>query len=351
MRFIQIVPTLSFGDAVGNHIMTMYRETKKRGIETYIYADQIDTRLKDYVSKVSEYQNEEQDIILYHFSVGSPLNREVVNYKGKIIFNYHNITPPEFFKGYSHMYYDACKSAYDDFYYLADKVKYVVGDSKYNIDEMKKNGYKSVMTNIPINIQFNDYDIQKNQQLFDSLKDGYKNIVFVGRVAPNKRQEKIIEDFFCYNENFNKNSRLIIVGNYKGMEKYYFRLQKFIKKNHIKNVIFTGHISFQDIITYYHAADLFVCESKHEGFCVPLVEAMYFRVPIIAFKSSAIEETLGKAGILHEFEDSSKTAVLMNEVLTNKELYKAIQVNQEEELKRFATERVMNAYFDFLGIE
>lgn len=109
--------------------------------------------------------------------------------------------------------------------------------------------------------------------------DGYTNFIFVGRVAPNKKQEDVIRAFYCYKKYCNPKSRLFIVGSYNGMERYYHRLRRYVGALELDNVVFTGHIPFAQILAYYHLADLFLCMSDHEGFCVPLVEAMYFNLP------------------------------------------------------------------------
>ena len=219
----------------------------------------------------------------------------------------------------------------------------------YNIEELKKYGFHCPMTALPINIPFEDYKISPASAVVEKYKDGYINIIFVGRIAPNKRQEKVIEDFYCYHERYNPKSRLILVGNYGGMERYYLRLKKFVAKNHIEDVIFTGHIPFDEILAYYSVANLFLCESMHEGFCVPLVESMIFNVPVLAYNSSAIAETLGTGGIVHTLEDSAKTAELMNGILTDAEKQQEIKENQKKELERFDEEKMTEHLLEFIS--
>ena len=112
-----------------------------------------------------------------------------------------------------------------------------------------------------------------------------------------------------------KRQRLFFVGKYAGMEAYYEQLKRYVEALDLKDVYFTGHIKFDEILAYYRTADVFVCMSEHEGFCVPLVEAMYFGVPIVAYDSSAIADTLGNGGILTEDKDPKLVAEIINRLV------------------------------------
>ena len=349
MKIVQILPTFSYGDAIGNHTLSLHFQFQKRGIESEIYAEHIVERLKKYAQPVEAYQNHADDIIIYHMSTGSELNRAVSEYCGTRIMYYHNITPASFFAPYNRRAELRCASAYQDLKVMTDKFDMVVGDSVYNNEELKKYGFCCPMTVLPINIPFEDYKQTPAGSVIEKYKDGYTNIIFVGRIAPNKRQEKIIEDFYYYHECYNPKSRLILVGNYEGMERYYLRLKRFVAKNKIKNVIFTGHISFNEILAYYSVANLFLCESMHEGFGVPLVESMIFGVPVLAYNSSAIAETLGTGGIVHTLTDSSQTAELMNGILTDLNKQQEIKENQRKELKRFDEEKMTEHLLEFIN--
>lgn len=348
MKIVQILPTFSYGDAIGNHVLSLHFQFQKRGIESEIYAERMDDRLKGYAKLVDSYKNQPDDIILYHMSTGSELNRAVLEYCGLRVMYYHNITPPSFFSPYSKSAEALCAEAYQDLNAMADKFDMVIGASVYNIKELKKHGFNCPMVALPINIPFKDYKISPSSSVIEKFNDGYTNIIFVGRIAPNKRQEKVIEDFFYYHECYNPKSRLILVGNYVGMDRYYLRLKKFITKNKIKDVVFTGHIPFNEILAYYSIADLFLCESLHEGFCVPLVESMIFGVPILAYNSSAIAETVGNGGVVHASTDSLKTAEIMNGILTDLEKQQKIKVNQEKELNRFDEDKMTDNLLKFI---
>jgi glycosyltransferase involved in cell wall biosynthesis len=177
----------------------------------------------------------------------------------------------------------------------------------------------------------------------------------VGRIAPNKKQEDVISLLYAYRQLYKDDPvRLILAGNPEGMEKYADRVETYAKELGIDDVVFTGHSSFAKILAYYRSADAFVSMSEHEGFCVPLVEAMYFKIPILAYASTAIPETLGGTGILLENKDYSYGAFCLHEILHNKELRAKMIEEQSERLKDFSYENVaetfMKQFKEFTGI-
>ena len=210
-------------------------------------------------------------------------------------------------------------------------------------------GYKCKIDVLPILIKFEDYEKKPNKLVMKKCDDGYTNIIFVGRIAPNKKQEDVIESFYYYNKYYNEKSRLILVGSYGGMEKYYVRLKDYSEKLGAKNVIFTGHIKFDEILAYYHMADLFLCMSEHEGFCVPLVESMYFDVPIIAYDSCAIGGTLAGSGILLKDKKALETAGVMNYVLTHEQIKDELIKNQKTRLADFDNEVIAKQFLEYLS--
>ena len=343
MKIINMLPILSFGDAVGNDALAIHHSLQKAGYECVLMADHT-------APKIGQVENvrstadlsiiEPDDVVIYHLSTGHLLNLRFIELKCKKIIRYHNITPPYFFCGYHTILLHNCMDAYNQVRMMAPCADFCLADSAYNKQELIRLGYRCPIEVMPILIPFSDYDKKPDEDIMQQLQDGMTNILFTGRIVPNKRQEDIIAAFDVYQKQYNPNSRLILAGNYEGMEKYYQKLQQYIRDNHTQHVIFSGHISFEAILAYYRSADLFLCMSDHEGFCVPLVEAMYFSVPIIAKEAAAVGETLGDAGILLKDPSPAETAAVMNRVLTDPVLRQKIIQNEKEKLEDFATERV-----------
>ena len=142
-----------------------------------------------------------------------------------------------------------------------------------------------------------------DSKLMSRLHDGITNILFVGRIAPNKCQDHLIEAFHHY-LTMDSDARLIIVGFGQPADPYYQHLKKNISKfGLMRKVFLAGQVTESELQAYYRTAHLFWSMSEHEGFCIPLIESMWFDIPVLSFKSSAVPETLGDAGILFNSKD------------------------------------------------
>lgn len=350
MRIVQILPVLAFGDAIGNHTLALADALTRHGYHNCIYADVLDGRVSGKnIYEYTEYVQQPGDMILYHMSTNSGLNRGICEYPCTKLMIYHNITPGHFFHGFHEQAEKGCMEAREDLAWMADKVDGCVSDSLYNQKELEELGYKCPMTDIPILIPFHDYEKVPDENIIAQYgEDGYTNILFVGRVVPNKKQEDIIEAFYYYQKYYNAKSRLILVGSFAGIDRYVESLELYADRIGVENVIFTGQISFASILAFYRVADVFLCMSEHEGFCVPLVEAMFFRVPMIAYRSTAIGDTMGEGGILLDEKNPLETAGMIHYLTTHPQLREKIRVNQAACLERFAHDRVENAYMKFI---
>ena len=215
--------------------------------------------------------------------------------------------------------------------------------SKYNCDELRKLGFYNLKV-LPIL-----YDFKKCSQLYHpqflSQMSGKKNILFLGRIAPNKKQEDVIKAFYYYHK-FRPESRLFLVGSYQGMEKYLNELMCLVTLLGLQeDVIFTGKVSYEIMSSLYKGSDLFLSMSEHEGFCVPLLESMYFDLPVLAYASSAIPETLGKGGVLFYEKNYPLIAEMMIQMTENEQFRSEIIRKQQERLNDFS-ENVIGAQFE-----
>lgn len=343
MKIIQMLPVIAFGDAVGNDTVALKRAISEMGYDTCIYAEVVDSRLPAGTAKsLSDGfpEVDKDDIIIYHFSTGSELNYRLEKFDCRKIMIYHNVTPPHFFEGYNENAVINCKKGLEGMKYLADKFDYCIADSEFNKQDLINAGYKCRIDVRPILIPFSDYEKKPDRSTLARCRDGMTNILFVGRIAPNKKHEDVIAAFCWYKKHINPRSRLILAGNYGGFELYYERLKKYVKALELEDVVFTGHVKFPQILAYYHGADLFLCMSEHEGFCVPVVESMFFKVPTVAYKSCAVPETMGGSGFLLDSKDPVETALVMDRILTDEKLRKSIIDSQLRRLEDFSYENV-----------
>lgn len=352
MRIIQLLTSISYGDAVSNDVIALQEVLWRNGYATAIYAENIDTRISEKLAKrINKMPKlKKEDIILYHLSTGTELNYRLTEYPARKIVIYHNVTPSYFFKGYSKSMEELCAKGIAGLQYLVDKVDYCIADSEYNRQDMVGAGYRCKIDVLPILIPFSDYKKKPDSNVIRRYgDDGYTNILFTGRLAPNKKQEDVISAFYMYQKYYNPKSRLFLVGSYRGMQVYYQRLKGYAEKLGVKNVFFTGLIKFEEILAYYSIADLFLCMSEHEGFCVPLAEAMCFDVPIVAYDSSAIGDTLGGAGVLLKDKNHMETAGVIHYIMNDEKIRAQIIKGQQERLRHFEHDRIEQQFLKYIN--
>ncbi|WP_019536922.1 glycosyltransferase [Paenibacillus ginsengihumi] len=340
MRIDQILPSISYGDAVSNSAIIIKKMLESKGISSNIYAGHIHPKLRKIVKPVTKLNNR-ADGLLFHMATGSRESYIVKEIDiGKKIMIYHNITPARFFKGYSSNAERSVIQGRSELRMLKNDIGLAIGVSEYNRKELEEIGYYNT-TVVPFIVNLDDFAQPPAKNIVKQMQDGKTNILFVGRISPNKKQEDIIKAFYCYHKFFNNNSRLTLVGNYTGMEPYYYQLKKLISELNLENdVLITGHIPFSHILAYYHTAHLFFSMSEHEGFCVPLLEAMYFKLPILAYDSSAIGETLGNGGVLFKEKDFVKIAAMIDTLIKNEEFNKSYRMKSSSRLEYFKQEKL-----------
>ena len=349
MRIVQMLPTLAYGDAIGNNVIAIQDALKSAGISTAIYAENIDKRIPARTAeKIRRFKDSPDTVILYHLSTGTKLNEKIKTFKSKIVIIYHNVTPPEFWHKYDYSMEKRCAEGVDSVRRLAHTPEYCIADSEFNKSDLIKLGYTCPVDSLPILIRFSDYDKKPDDATVAKYSDGYINIVFTGRVAPNKKQEDLITAFYYYHTYINPKSRLIIAGSYQNSDIYCRKLKAYKDELGLEDVIFTGHIPFDQILAIYKTASIFVCMSEHEGFCVPLVEAMYFGIPIIAFDSTAVGETLGGSGLLLKDKDPKAVAEAIDLIMTDDELRQKLIAGEKERLKYFDNDRIKAQLIDLL---
>lgn len=349
MKIVQIVPNALYGDAVSNDILALDAVLKKNGFDAEIYASVIDDRIKERVKcfdMIGELNSE--DILIYHMATASPMTEYVKNQNCKKVLRYHNITPPKFFYKYNQVAAEACYRGIQEVKGLKDCFDICVPDSEFNASDLRDYGYNGEIYPLPIMIPFEDYKKDIDVDIYDKYNDGKTNILFVGRFAPNKKWEDVISAFAMYQRYWNSSSRLIMVGKYDVHDPYYKALAEYVKLLKIRNAVFTGHIGFDGILACYKVANLFLCLSEHEGFCVPLIEAMIFKKPIIAYGACAVPETMGIGTMVIQDKKPAEVAGFINRVITDYELSEDLVRHQNDRLRDFRPETVEKQFIDII---
>ena len=334
-RVHQVLATLGYGDAIGHEVLGIQRVLKRAGYDSEIFVETADRRLEylttDYREMVGAI--DPGDILIHHFSIGSRASRTAYAMPGQMALVYHNITPPEYFVGIHKDLVKLCFRGRRELTAYIPRCGLALGDSEYNRQELEQLGFRSTGV-LPVVPDFSHLDLPPNTITAAGFDDAWTNILFVGRVIPNKKFEDVIRAFHVYRTRHNPRSRLLLIGSYGGFEKYYAMLQGLIARLGTPDVHFLGHVSNEELTALYDVGDLFLCASEHEGFCVPLIEGFYKRVPVLAFAATAVPATMDGGGVLYDTKDPFHVARLMSAVLDDPELEAQVLTSQDAALGR-----------------
>lgn len=304
------------GDAVSNDALGMCSAFEKRGHEARLYAGSSDFPEPKVFNacEVHQFLTEPADLLIYHYSIawepGIELLREA---KCCTAIKYHNITPPEFFVDVSPWHEEKCRAGLEALKDIARAgCDLYLADSEYNRSDLVLVGFDEEKTFVVPPFHQADclYEIEADLEMLDAYRDGMKNILMVGRVAPNKGHLELIKAFAIYHHYYNSNSRLLIVGKEEdAFQIYSQRLREMAAFLATEDAVsFIGAVSTNQLKACYLLASVFAIASEHEGFCVPVVEAMSMKVPVVAYASSAIPATVGGAGIVLDEREPSLMA-------------------------------------------
>lgn len=332
MEIHQILPGIIKDDAIGNETLVLREYFRKLGYRSEIYAQYIQNGIDAYPYQKYKKRSSKNNILFYHYSMGSDITDFIEKLPDKIILLYHNQTPEKYFLGINDRYASLLHKGRNDLKKISKIAQWGIGVSEYNRLELIDAGFKRTEV-LPLLLDYEKYS-SKNEEIFTRYNDHYVNILFVGRIVPNKRQDELIKIFYYY-QYINPNSRLFIIGRWEGFEKYYYKLKEMVAQLPLQNIIIPGCVSEKDLNAYYSIADVFLCMSEHEGFCVPLIECMHFNIPIIAYNATAIPYTLGNSGILVNKKDYCSIAELIDIIIQDEKLKKKIIENQRKRLNDF----------------
>lgn len=318
-------PSLSSGDAVTNDVLGMAEVLKKQGHDVRLFCEThaLEQRRVYDSSRLPQFVSRPDDILIYHYSRGwQPGIDLLATVKCRKVIKYHNVTPAHFFRNFSSSDEQICLTGREQ---LKDLIRcrcdLFLSASAFNMNELIALGAPPEKSFVAP--PFHRIDrlsaLTADERVLAKYSDGKTNVLSVGRVAPHKGHLTLLETFAQYHFNCNRNSRLVIVGKGgEGLSPYAQLLHRATELLGLKDaVVFTGGVSEEALKAYYLLADAFVTTSEHEGFCVPLVEAMAMKVPIVAYGSTAVPETIGPAGIVWNEVSPHLLAESVNAVVTD----------------------------------
>lgn len=347
----QMVPSLLPRDAVGNHVLATRRGLRRAGARSAIWAGYVHPALRGQARPYEELpeflRGDRTPVILYEVASWSGGVAEfLLDRPEPKLLSYHNLTPPVFFSPYEAETAAWLRMAQTEVRRLSDHVRVAVAASEFNARDLRAHGVEDVHVIPPyLGPSLRARPDPGTLRRLRAEREGTE-LLFVGRLAPNKGQLHLIRLLSVLRAAVDPGARLLLVGA-PGPPAYVLTLTRLIERLVPGSVVLAGQVSEAELAAYYAHADVFVCLSEHEGFCIPLVEAMRARVPVVAFSAGAVAETLGGAGVVLDTRDPAAVAEVVDRIAGDPDLRAKLcarQLQRARELEDFPrTPRLLEA--------
>jgi glycosyltransferase involved in cell wall biosynthesis len=340
MNIHQIMPGFLYGDALGNQAARIREFLRQWGFNSQVYAQFRDRRRSDPGVDYERYRGNSDNVLIFHYSIGSSMTEFVRELPDKVVLYYHNVTPAKFVRAYNPKFASLLEQGREDLRLFTD-VPYALAASEYNRQEMLSLGFRRVAV-MPYFVYFDELlasaDSPAGCEIGARYDDGWVNLVFVGRLVPNKRQDDLIRAFNYYHKLVNPRSRLILVGSDSNTPGYRLELETIVEALDLQQCVhMPGSVGLREGLGgYYRAATVFLCLSEHEGFCIPLLEAMAFDIPVLALRAAGVPYALGEAGILVNRKRYDVIGELIDLLAYDDGLRQRVVARQRQRLEDFA---------------
>ena len=338
----QWVPAAHRGDAIGDSARRVRDLLRQMGHSSELFALSIDDDLASDVRPFGDPGARRGDLTIFHYALPSPMTEAFASLDGGRILQYHNVTPASFFAPYDPHLFRLAALGREELLTLVGRVDLALGDSEYNRKELESLGFQPTGV-FPIAVDTDRITQPVSRPALEAiLDDGLVNFLFVGRIAPNKKIEDHIRLAEYYKRYVDAYYRFIFVGRFDVVPRYYAMIRALMAEYRLLNdrFIFTGPVPDEELAVYYRHAAVYTSLSEHEGFCVPLVEAMAADVPVLAFSAAAVPDTLGGAGVQFAPKDLEFAAELLGELAFNDNLRASVIAGQRRRLNDFGPARI-----------
>lgn len=341
MRFLQVAHALTQHDGASDFVRHLDAVLRELGYETAMFAHKIDPHLAGTpgLRPMTAFDGTADDIVIYHMTTGTSFNRWVARYPHRIVLYYHNITPARYFFGNAWGSWWKCIQGRRQLRAIAKNTFFAWGASEYSCNELRELGVPEAKR-LPIIVEPARMRAHHRvDALWQRYHDGRRNILVVGRGVPHKKQDEAIAAIRWYRDHIDASVRLILVGTMK--PSFQKKLEAMIARDHLEDtVLLTGGVSDDELTTWYELADALLSLSEHEGFCIPLIEAMAFDKPVFAYAAAAVPETVGDAGILLTDKTPAHVAAVLHDTLADPARLAALHEARQRHLASLSYERV-----------
>ena len=347
----QWVPAAHRGDAIGDSARRMRDMLRRAGHQSDLFALTMDDDLRGDVRTFADPAARLGEVTIFHFALPSPMTEAFATLPRGRVLQYHNITPAEYFAPYDPAMFRLAALGRRELQTLVGRVELALGDSDFNRQELEALGFAPTGV-LPIAVNTERITGGPPRPALEKiLSDGLINVLFVGRIVPNKRIEDHIRLAEVYKRYVDSYYRFIFVGRYDGLPRYYAQVRALIAQYQMlpDRFWFTGPVPDEDLAAFYRWADAYVSLSEHEGFCVPLIEAMSADVPVLAYAAGAVPETLGGAGVLFSPKDLELAAEALGMLVYDRPFRQAVIAGQRRRLADFTPSRIESTLTDVIS--
>jgi len=333
------------GDAITNAMLLIRGRLRALGYRSEIYVEHLDSALAAELHGLGELPQHNDYILLLHHSMGFDAYERIVRLMVPKILIYHNITPPELFAGQREIQAYA-ELGRKQLAGLREHVVAALADSEFNAMELRKLGFSEPQA---CTLLF-DLDVLRHQlHHATDTRDAGKPFtwLFVGRVVASKCQLELVEAFAAFRRIYRRPCELVLVGHQDGAGREYAAAVKArVHALGLQNdVVLTGVVTDDVLMSHYRRADIYVSLSRHEGFGVPLVEAAVAGVPVLAWPAGAVAFTLGGQEGLLRSRAPEDVARRIADLATDPDALADILLAQQAALARFE----LPAHLEILG--
>ena len=347
----QWLPAAHRGDAIGDSARRVRDLLRAQGHTSDIFALTIDEDMRGDVRPFDSGAARQGDVTILHYALPSAMTPAFAALPGGRVLQYHNITPAYFFAPYQPGVFRIAALGRQDLATLSDAADLALGDSEFNRQELERLGFRRTGV-LPIALNLDRLiGAPPHPVLERLLGDGLTNFLFVGRLVPNKRVEDIIRLAEMYKRYIDANYRFVFVGRTESMPRYVAAVRALIDRLDMlpERFLFPGAVTDWELAAYYRSAAVYLSLSEHEGFCVPLLEAMAMDVPVFAYDSTAVRETLGGAGVCWSPKDLEYAAEWLGQLAFDPKLRARIIAGQRVRLRDFSDTRLIERLHQVLA--
>jgi glycosyltransferase involved in cell wall biosynthesis len=344
----QFVPTYAARDAIGTHVRHAQSVLRDMGLRSEIYAEgRVGVGLRA-AHKPSAFKGDgHRSLLVYQLSTGSKLADFVLGRPEPKVVNYHNITPPQFFAPWEPHVARELSKGRRQLAAFAESAVEGIAVSRFNEADLQAAGFTRTAVS-PVMVDLDELEKSVDEQAWVELerakRRGGADLLFVGRITPNKAHHDLIKAFAAYRRMYDAEARLHLVGGVSS-HAYLTAMRQFAKGLGLQRAVrFPGSVSDGVLAAHYRTADVFLCLSDHEGFCVPLLEAMHNRVPIVAHAAGAVPETVADAAVVLPDKEPTLVAAAVHRVVTDPAVREVLTAAGTTRLAAFSLDRSKAAF-------